>query len=58
MHAVPIRARQTWRGVPITEFEREQFDARRDELDAKFDQKHASPIQHALRSPNYDKHGT
>ena len=49
---------QTWRGVPITEFERKQLDALRDELNAKFEQRHATPIQTASRSRNYSKQGT
>ena len=58
MYAALIRASQTWRGVPITEFERKQLDALRDELNAHFDKRHASPIQPASRSRNYSKQGT
>jgi len=39
MYASPIRASQTWRGVTITEFERKQLDALRDELNSQFEQR-------------------
>jgi putative transposase len=58
MYAALIRASQTWRGVPITEFERKQLDALRDELNAQFEKRHASPIQSASRSRNYSRQGT
>jgi putative transposase len=58
MYAALIRASQTWRGVPITEFERRQLDALREELNAQFEQHHATPIQPASRSPNYSRQGT
>jgi hypothetical protein len=58
MYAALIRASQTWRGVPITEFERIQLDALRDELNAQFEKRHASPTQRASRSRNYSNQGT
>lgn len=58
MFAALIRASQTWRGVPITEFERKQLEALREELNTQFTQRHATPIQPASRSRNYSKQGT
>ena len=58
MYASLIRASQTWRGVIVTEFERKQLDALRDELNAQFEKQHASPITPASRSRNYSKQGT
>ena len=58
MYAALIRASQTWRGVPITEFELKQLEALRDELNAQFEKRHASPIQPASRSRNYSNQGT
>ncbi len=58
MFAALIRASQTWRGVPITEFERKQLGALRDELNTKFEQRHAILLQQPSRSPNYRKQGT
>ena len=58
MYASLIRASQSWRGVTITEFERKQLDALRDELNAQFGQRHAPPIQPASRSRVYSKDRT
>jgi len=58
MYASLIRASQSWRGVTITEFERKQLDALRDELNAQFEQRHAPPIQPASRSRVYSKDRT
>lgn len=58
MYASLIRASQSWRGVLINEFERKQLDTLRDELNAQFEQRHATPIQPASRSRNYSKGGT
>ena len=58
MYASLIRASQTWRGVIVTEFERKQLDALREELNAKFEQHYVSPITPASHSRNYSKQGT
>jgi transposase-like protein len=58
MYAALIRASQSWRGVPITEIERKQLDALREELNTQFEKRHASPIQPASRSRNYSRQGT
>ena len=59
MFAALIRASQTWRGIPISDFERRQLDALREELNAKFNERHApAPLTTAPRSRNYSKQGT
>jgi len=58
MYASLMRASQTWRGVIITEFERKQLDTLRDELNAQFEQLHATPLKPASRSRIYSKDGT
>lgn len=58
MYGSLIRASQTWRGVIITEFERRQLEALREELNAAFNKQHALPIQPASRSRNYSRKET
>ncbi len=59
MFAALIRASHTWRGIPISDFERRQLDALREELNAKFNERHAAaPLATASRSRNYSKQGT
>jgi hypothetical protein len=59
MYAALIRASHTWRGIPISDFERRQLDALREELNAKFHERHAmTPLATASRSRNYSKQGT
>ena len=58
MFASLIRASQTWRGIPISDFERKQIEQLRDELNAQFQERHAPPISAASRSRNYSSSGT
>lgn len=59
MFAALIRASHTWRGIPISDFEQRQLDALREELNAKFNERHAAtPLATASRSRNYSKQGT
>lgn len=59
MFAALIRASQTWRGIPIGDFERHQLDALREELNANFNERHApGSLATASRSRNYSKQGT
>lgn len=58
MYAALIRASQTWRGVPISTFERKQLDALRSELHDAFNQRHAPPTIDASRSRIHSKNRT
>ena len=53
MYASLIRASQTWRGVTVTEFERKQLDALRDELNAQFEQGHATAPRNTAQTRTY-----
>jgi putative transposase len=58
MFAALIRASQTWRGIPINEFERRQLDQLRTELDQQFDERHAVPLTPQSRSRISSNQGT
>jgi hypothetical protein len=53
-----IRARQTWRGVAVSEFERKQLASLREELDQKCEEKHVLQVRSVSRSRNYSTSGT
>jgi transposase-like protein len=58
MFAAIIRASQTWRGVPVSEFERKQLATLREELAQKFEEQHELKLKPVSRSRNYSSSGT
>jgi putative transposase len=59
MFAALTRASCSWRGIPISDFERRQLNALREELNAKFNERHASArLTTAPRSRNFSNSGT
>lgn len=58
MFAALMRASQSWRGVPITDFERKQLETLRKELQGDFRERNSTPIKPASRSRNYSSNGT
>lgn len=50
MFAALLRASQTWRGIPINEFERRQLEQLRAELNEQFEARHAPPRPSSSRS--------
>ncbi len=58
MYATLIRASQTWRGIPINDFERKQLQTLKEDLDNKFNERHAVPLKPASHSRIYSNEGT
>jgi len=53
MYAALVRGSENWRGLKVSEFERRQLLALREQSIADYQRRHASPLKQPIRSPQF-----